>query len=312
MTVKLLGPVSFSHILTLADQDSLLSAISSPAPSAKSLAMTILHKAAASPDDAAHLATLPLLLSHFVYTWLATPQVEIGEQGTRVLTDLLEMDATSEPIRRPSGSAAITINGVTWANGTNGNGDSAPEPRHLKPRGQGALWHRLFRDPSLYIHLYSLPRGKDVFSGADLTPNQTSLAQGRILRILPRLAALDFAAVTNPPQPTLGPVPSQAADAGIDTSTGLLQLAALHMVDRDDVLMHRNLIHFFEGLLSLLRLRVDMGGPERDLIVRTMTGLLADATANDATLRDALRSLPDRTVREEMDALRAFVDQVLP
>ncbi|KAL2761021.1 hypothetical protein ACRALDRAFT_2024889 [Sodiomyces alcalophilus JCM 7366] len=311
LTIKLLGPVSFSHALTLADQDALISALSSPAPSAKALAMTILHKAAASPSDTAHLATMPLLLSHFLHTWLATPQVEVGEKASRVLGDLLETDATAEPIRRPSShTAAITVDGVVWANGSTAT--STAEPAHLRPRGQGTLWHRLFHDPTLYTHLYSLPRGKDILAASDLTAHQTTLAQGRILRILPRLAALNFAAVTQPPQPTLAPVPDQLAGVDVDTSTGLLPFAALRMVDKEDVLMHRNLVHFFEGLLSLLRLRVDMGGPEKDLIVRTMTGLLAEATADDATLRDALRSLPDRTVHEEKDGLRAFVDLVFP
>ncbi|ROT41959.1 hypothetical protein SODALDRAFT_4235 [Sodiomyces alkalinus F11] len=313
LTIKLLGPVSFPQTLALADEDSLIAALSSPAPSAKALAMTILHKAAASPSDVAHLAAMPTLLSHFLHTWLATPQVEIGEKGSRVLGDLLDTDATSEPLHRPSaGAGPITIDGVTWVNGTSNrsNNNNATEARHLRPRGTGALWNRLFHDPTLYTHLYALPRGKDTLPGAPghLSAHQTTLAQGRILRILPRLAALDFRAVTQPPQPTL---PSPPAEVEVDTSIGLLQFAALRMVDKEDVLMHRNLVHFFDGLLSLLRLRADMDGPEKDLIVRTASAILAEATADDPALRDALRSLPERTVPEEADGLRAFVELVL-
>ncbi|CRK24226.1 hypothetical protein BN1723_018127, partial [Verticillium longisporum] len=75
--------------------------------------MAVLHKAI-TPADIAILASMPKLLEHFIRRWLTAPQVEVGERGTRVLGDLLEIDSQSPPLRIPR--EAITVNGVPWTN----------------------------------------------------------------------------------------------------------------------------------------------------------------------------------------------------
>ncbi|KAM0326650.1 hypothetical protein ACHAQA_006519 [Verticillium albo-atrum] len=308
LTIKLLRPVSFTQTLTLADDAALITALSSPAPSANLLAMTILHKAT-SPADVAVLASMPKVLEEFIRRWLSAPQVEVGERGTRLLGDLLEIDSESPPLRTPR--EAITINGVPWTNGsTNGAGAKDELAGHHKPRGQGALWRRITHDADLYNLLVALPQGRDI-SGEVLTEHQTTLAQGRLLRLLPRLAVRDFGIVTKAPPKAGDDELMGGADPEAEArESGLLQFVALKMIDKEDMLMHLSLIDFFETLISLLRVRVAEAGEDQDLIVQTLRRILAAATRDDNLLRAAVQDLPERTVPEEAEGLRAFIQKI--
>lgn len=289
--------MSFSQTLSLADEASLITALSSPAPSANVLAMTILHKATASPSDAAQLAGMPRVLEEYIRTWLSSPDVQVGEKGNKVLGDLLEVDSEVPPLQQVR--HAVTIDGVAWsagpANGLNGS---------RQPTGSGELWQRILNDSSLFNLLLSLAKGQDP-SRDDLTPHQASLAQGRLLRVLPRLAALDFGNVAR----FLGG--DEPMGGTTDQGESLLHFVSISMVDKKDMLMHLSLIDYFEALLSLLRIRVDQGGCDSALIKSTLRRILADATTDDNVLKAAILSLPDRTVPEEAEGLRAFVLEVI-
>ncbi|KAH6683618.1 hypothetical protein F5X68DRAFT_277156 [Plectosphaerella plurivora] len=289
LILKLLTPVSFSQTLTLADESSLIVALSSPAPSANVLAMAILHKAASSAPDTAQLASMPRVLEAFIRTWLSSPDVQVGERGNKLLADLLEVDSVVPPLREVR--HAVTIDGIAWSSGSNGLNGSQ------KPTGTGQLWQRITNDPTIFNLLLSLPTGEDP-SGDCLTPHQTSLAQGRLLRVLPRLAALDFGQVARP----LG---------ASDQNQSLLHFASISMVDKKDMLMHLTLIDYFEALLSLLRIRVEQGGSDNSFITSTLRRIFAEATTDDNVLKAALLGLPDRTVPEEADGLRPFVQSVV-
>ncbi|KAK1984694.1 hypothetical protein LZ30DRAFT_422782 [Colletotrichum cereale] len=285
LTIKLLGPVPFTQTLQLADESSLVAALRSPAPSANLLALALLAKAAASPSDAAILSLMPRVVEDLLRRWLSAPQVEVGEKATRVLGDLLDVDCELPP---PAAAAAAAAGGP------------GHELVRRRAPGQGRMWRRIFHDRELFGLVLSLARGQDPTAndgaGAALSDHQLSLAQGRVLRILPRLAALNIAEVATSPFP----------DLTGSVEIGLLQLAALHMVDKTDTLMHLNLVDFFETLLSVMRVA--------DHSHRTM-GIMKDvvrrATRDDDTLRMALLSLHDRTVPEESDALRTFVRDVM-
>ncbi|OLN81076.1 hypothetical protein CCHL11_09391 [Colletotrichum chlorophyti] len=276
LTIKLLSPVPFTQTLQLADESSLTTALRSPSPSANLLALAILAKASATPSDAAILSLMPRVIEDLLRRWLSSPHVEVGEKASRVLGDLLETDCELPP---PS----VLATGTDLA-------------RRRSP-GQGRMWRRIFHDRELFTLILSLARGQDPSPDYEpLTEHQLSLAQGRILRILPRLASLNIVEVGTSPFPDL----TGSADVG------LLQLAALQMVDKSDLLMHLNLVDFFETLLSVMRV-VDHSH-------RTM-GILKDlvrqATKDDEVLRSALLSLPDRTVPEEADLLRSFIRDVM-
>lgn len=275
MAIKLLGPVSFTQVLSLASEESLIQALQSLAPSANILAMTVLEKAARSPGDAAILSSMADLLAAFLRRWLAAPQVEVGEKGGRVLGDLLDIDCELPP--PPSQDT-----------------QQQQEPLHRvlrKAPGQGKMWRRLFHDRDVYNLVIALCSGRDAETAA--SPHQLSLAQGRLLRVLPRLAALNLPAVA-------------ASDVSA-SGRGLLPFAALQMVDRRDALMHLSLVDFFEALVSVTRVA------ERSAYqAETLRRLLREATADDDVLRAALAGLPDRTVPEEADALRSWLAEIMP
>ncbi|KAI0127192.1 hypothetical protein BJ170DRAFT_683041 [Xylariales sp. AK1849] len=276
LAIKLLGPLNFTQIMSLASEEALIQALESPAASANLLGMEILHKAAKSPSDAAILATMHDVIIVFLAVWLGAPEVRVGEKGSRVLGDLLDVDCDT---RSPDG---LSLNGTAIT--------------LRRPPGQGLMWRRIFNDTQIYNLLLML-----VTAAPHDNPSPTiTLAQGRLLRILPRLAALNLAAVTRTDFPELN-----QKYAHIDTDEGLLQFAALHMVDLEDVLMQLNLIDFFETLLSLQRIT-----PFSTYKMETLKKLVRDATAQDSALKTAILTLPDRTVPEEAGELRSFIHHV--
>ena len=267
----------------------IIQAMRSPAPSANILAMAILEKAAKTPAEAAILAMMKNVLTSFLTQWLSAPQVEVGEKGSRVLGDLLDIDCDTRP------QDGLSLNGMEIA--------------VRNPPGQGLMWRRIFHDRDIYALILSFcsprPHPSPDNSYPDpslprLTDQQRTLAQGRLLRVLPRLAALNLAVLTRSDFPDIN-----QTYAGVNGEFGLLHFAALHMIDNEDTLMHLNLIDFFEALLSIQRIT-----PFSAYKIDTLRSLVSDATAHDPILKAAILSLPDRTVPDEADELRRFIHEV--
>ncbi|KAI1463820.1 uncharacterized protein F4812DRAFT_463380 [Daldinia caldariorum] len=275
LAIKLLAPLNFTQILSLASEEALILALQSPAPSANILAMTVLEKAAKSPGDAAILAMMNSMIKSFIIQWLSAPQVEVGEKGSKILGDLLDIDCDTRP---PDG---LSVNGM--------------EIVVRKPPGQGLLWRRIFNDRDIYDLILSL------CTNHPLGTQQQSLAQGRLLRVLPRLAALNFRAVTWSDFADLNQKYTDSTN-----NRGILHFAALFMVDKEDMLMHLNLIDFFEALLSIQRIT-----PFSTHKIDTLKNIVRDATAQDNVLKAAILTLPERTVPEEADELRQFIQEIL-
>lgn len=295
MTTKLLSPLAFSRVLAIADAPSILSALGSPLPGANLLALTILHKAARSPADAAILSTLPDLFEALVTRWLDAQDVGVGERAARVLGDLLDTDCDA-PI--DDAFPASEVNGV-----------SGSELVKRRVPGHGRLWAMLFgteRIFSILPTLCSSTQSSDAEADTEAPPRterQVSISQGRLLRMLPRLATLNMQEVaTRANFPDLIPMPQSLARL---TGHGLLQWAALAMVDKSDMLMHLSLIDFFETFVSIMRVA---GGETSSIVTHA---LVKAATSNDEQLKEALLSLPDRTVEEEAELLRAYIRKLL-
>ncbi|KAK1759022.1 hypothetical protein QBC47DRAFT_315014 [Echria macrotheca] len=293
LTIKLLRPVSFTQILSLASEESLIQALDSPAPAANILAMTVIHKAAASPADAAILSAMNGLVAALIRRWLAAPQVEVGQKGGKVLGDILDIDCPLPPPPPPS------------------NGAPQTEIVLRKAPGQGRMWDRIFGDRTTYMLLLDLCSGRHPDTSGNA--HQLSLAQGRLLRILPRLAALNLDVLTHSNSAAATPVHLTNGHGGASSppaphrGEGLLPFAALRMVDKTDVLMHLSLVDFFEAFVSLMRLT----GYSADKM-DTIRSLVAEATAEDAVLKDALLTLPDRMVEEEAEDLRRWLREIMP
>ncbi|KAM3516830.1 hypothetical protein NHJ13051_009538 [Beauveria bassiana] len=294
MTAKLLGPLTFSRVLTLADSTSILTALRSPLPSANLLALTMLHKAARGPDDAALLSTLPELVAALLTCWLDTESAAVTERAARVLGDLLRTDCD-------------VVEDVAT------NGAFAAFPAEMFKRrvpGHGHLWNLIFGSEQIFAIIprlcrFASPDNED--NDADSpsrTERQISLAQGRLLRILPRLAVFDLRAISQTSFPELVPLPQNLAR---ETGHGLLQWAALAMIDLSDLLMHYNLIDFFQRFISVMRV-TNCGPPSTTRVIRA---LVKAATANDDLLKTRLTGFPDTLLEDEAEPLRTYIGQLL-
>ncbi|KAG6016245.1 hypothetical protein E4U54_001916 [Claviceps lovelessii] len=293
LTIKLLSPLSFTEALTIADPPSLLTALSSPLSGANLLALAIIRKAAASPSDVSILSTLPKAVEAMIKCWIATEDVGVGERAARVLGDLLETDCE------------IPDNGIDEASPQIGT-DCNEEVVKRRVAGHGRLWKLILSSrPNL-----SLIQQHCSFDATEQAPSRTArevtISQGRLLRLLPRLCTMNIAVLSRSFHPDLFVLPAAEAAYGAELGQGLLQWTALGMVDKSDMLMHLNLVDFFETLVSVMRVS------QRSLTLDTfMNKLVTAAIQSDDQLKGALRTLPDRTVEEEAEDLRTYITGLL-
>jgi hypothetical protein len=233
------------------------------------------------------------VLAEVVKTWMGSAHTGVGERAARVLGDLLEVDCEIVGQREVNGVSEITY-----------------PPRRRRSPGDGAVWRLLFNDgpilTSIVLHcsltLSSLvaPSSPEL---AQRTNRQITISQGRLLRLLPRLAALD-----------IRPLIARTALFTDATVPNILGFAALDMVDRQDVLMALMVVDFFETLVSVARVS-DQGDSTR-LKDQAVGELIKAAIAQDSSegnedLERALRTLPDRTVEEEAEGLRSYLRMIL-
>ncbi|KAL7795182.1 hypothetical protein V8C37DRAFT_374755 [Trichoderma ceciliae] len=290
LTIKLLSPLTFTRTLTIADPPSILTALTSPLPGANLLALAIIHKATKTPTEAALLSTLPDVVEALVSRWLESPDVGVGERAAKVLGDLLETDC--ETIRGEG------VNGVGNQNNVNGF-----EVVKRRLPGYGRLWRLILLQRPL-LELIKTLCSPETADPPTRPRHQTSLSQGRLLRLLTRLSTLDIRAISQTAFPDLFPLPTAAAQAA---GQGILQWAALSMVSKsEDILMHLNVIDFFETFVSVMR--ISHLTTEEKTVVKN---LVRAAAQDDEQLKEALRGLPNRTVEEEAESLRAYIGEIL-
>lgn len=222
----------------------------------------VIEKAARSSGDTAVLSIMKGVVEAFVQTWLSTPHVEVGEKATQALGSLLEVDCDRRPIN-------TKMNGMDLTTRT--------------PPVQGLLWRRLFQDRGIYELIYSLCSFETVANGERrLDERQKTLAQARVLRLLPRLAPLDFHSISHSNFPDI------EAQYGLRSGQhGLLWFAAADMVNKEeDMLMHITVIDFFAEFLEVMS--------TTDVTQSTMNylaALLKEVTQTDQTMYKSLESI---------------------
>ncbi|PQE06201.1 hypothetical protein CJF30_00005149 [Rutstroemia sp. NJR-2017a BBW] len=259
LSVKLLQPISFSQALSLASEDALVLALRSPVPAANILAITIIEKASKSPGHVATLSNMKVLIENLVRTWLSNPDVGVGEKATQALGALLDTDCDHR--------ASIT------------RGVRDMDIDDQKPPGQGLLWRRLFQDQDVYEMFFALCSSKSTAPDEDrLDEKQKSLAQARLLRLLPRLGALDARILCHSSSPD---VDRRYVSPGGEP--GLLYFAAMEMVDKEDLLMHMTLTIFFLEFLEAIS-TTDISGPTKEYIA----SMLRRAMRADLELRQSV------------------------
>ncbi|RKF59424.1 hypothetical protein OnM2_060050 [Erysiphe neolycopersici] len=230
LSEKLLRSLEFTQLLTVASEESLLLALQSPFPAANLLGINIISKASWAPSHTAILSNMKPLVQKLIQVWLSSPDVAVGEAATQTLGDLLEMDCNCRKV--------LSSSLISRVRGLNIGSDI--------PLGQGLLWRRIFQDHDIYKLLFSLcdlsSHGKEE---SHIDVRQISIAQGRLLRLLPRLATLNFHTITQSQFPII-------EQTYIGRPSGILYFAATKMIDKKDVLMNMILITFFGDLLSLM------------------------------------------------------------
>ncbi|KAG5955571.1 hypothetical protein E4U58_007047 [Claviceps cyperi] len=296
LTTKVLSPLSFTQRLEIADPPSLLTALSSPLPGVNLLAFTIIRKAADSPSDVSILRALPNLVEEMVRCWLATESVDVGELAARVLRELLETDCDV-----PQYYAVDDQDSQTCA-------DSNETDAERRVPGHGQLWQLIFSSrPSLsLIQRYCSVEAETTDGALPRAMHQVTISQGRLLRLLPRLCAMNYPGLSRCVYPDLFVLPSTELGR---VGQGLLQWAALGMVDRRDFLMNLNLIDFFETLVSIMR-RCKRS-LELDSLMGNMVKTAIQLDDSDYRVEVSLKTLPSRTVEEEAEPLRAYITDLL-
>ncbi|PHH80028.1 hypothetical protein CDD82_2012 [Ophiocordyceps australis] len=285
LATKLIGPLSFTDTLALTDIPTLLTALRSPLPGAQLLALTILDKAAATPDDASIIASLPQLVYELIRCWLASRDVGSSQRAAKVIGNLLETDCDLVP-------------DVT-------NGVDAKTTDRVKRRlpGYARIWRLMLMEHRCLSLIMSLCSPSDSDHDSSRAIHAVTLSQGRLLGLLPRLAALNLLPLTECDFPDLFPLDRDTSQL---VGRGLLQWATLNMVDKSDHLMRLTLVGFIETFVSIMR--VSHRTNERDQIVEN---IVQAAIRDDPGVKNALQTLPDRTVEEESDPLRSYIAEIM-
>ncbi|KAI5457140.1 hypothetical protein BGZ63DRAFT_395506 [Mariannaea sp. PMI_226] len=282
LATRLMAPLSLSHCLNIVDWDSIVVALKSPVPGAVLLALGIVQKATRDIEDIRLLSNHPEVLDEILQVWLANPDVGASSQANNVLDELLTADCPNLPENAPP------VNGHFL-----GIAHEMPKSRFY---GDGVIWRYMFQQR----------RGLSIISALckpEIPTRVTGYAQSRLLRILPRLVHLNYRAVCEIPFPDLLTMPEPLRAR---VGTGLLQWAALNMVDMTDVILPYILTGFFEAFVSIMRISNRVH--EKDELVRTF---MKAATEQYAWLEQTLRTLPDRTIEEEAEPLSIYINQLL-
>lgn len=276
--------------MQLASEEALSQALRSTAPAANILAITVIEKAARSPSDTAILSIMKQVIEDLLRTWLSSPDVGVGKRATEALGNLLQVDSD----RKNFTGIKERLEDLHISTQFHINSNQAP--------GQGLLWRRIFHDREIYELILTLCSSATTDQGpGGLDERQKTLAQGRLLDLLPRLAVLDFQEISSTHFPDITTVPNRH-----HAEYGLLGFAALDMVsDSEDILMRVTLVHFYAEFLNVMS-QTELTKSTTD----RLAGLMKVVIASDASTRRSLESIvvnPDSS--PELVDLYGKIDQ---
>lgn len=181
------------------------------------LILALLRKATFNAADAASVAGMQDTMLALVRLWLWTDDTGVAGQCSELLLDLLKVDQEIQ---------------------------TDPDA-HLPTGGQGLVWKRIFGDRDVYTLFFAVCSATGPQS---VKPNKThrTLAQARLMEWLPKVGTMDWNTISKSHHPDV------ESSYGLQPDAGLLDFAALHMVDfKDDVLMHVCLIDFYSNILRI-------------------------------------------------------------
>jgi hypothetical protein len=186
--------------------------VTQPVSPVQLLCLAYLMRASQTPSGAAFVATNEPLSKCLFEVWLLDENTEVADRALEVINALLTVD-------HPQSNTLI------------GTGMA---------QGQGLFWRRIFHDPALYTFIFEATRGIETPRDVQgiRTPKQRQgmpgITQGRLFDFISRLAALDWTPMTMTAfhEFEAGFYGLQLTEEG-----GLLCYAALHMIDKNDILM---------------------------------------------------------------------------
>jgi hypothetical protein len=213
VATKVVAPLSYDHIASL----DLLPGLALNAAPFHELILSLLDKAA-NANDTIRLAAQPDLIRALVILWLCAQNIATSEQAGELLFRYLKVSKN-----RPE---SLDI-------------DNAPK------YGEGPMWKRLFGDKDIYELFFGICSLDANVRLLDVSKNDRTLAQSRLMDWLPRVGALDWNTILKSQHPTV------SQKYGLQPEEGLLPFAARKMVDAvNDILMHIRLLEFYRQLLE--------------------------------------------------------------
>jgi hypothetical protein len=269
LLIRLLSPFAFSDVLAFDPPVNFAAGldVGFDAPEGmmlpfNRLMLALLEKATASSSDAATVAAKPEVVQALVKLWLCSADTGVSTTASKLLIDLLRVD--HEVFEHPA--------------------------QQVPSGGQGLMWKRIFGDRNVYGTFFEACSFKTQV--LKLSKNQRTLAQARLLEWLPTVTRMDWGTVSRSHHTDI------ESASGLTDGEGLLDFAALHMVDfADDVLMYRCLIDFFADLLDVM---LEKETPATSVEKSTALDYLTEKGLHDRTANIYLQSTAEMDVMESM------------
>ena len=230
---KVVSLVPFEVLQPLIPSDKLENGLQSPLQATYAVApvqllcLAYLMRASQTPSGAAFVATNEPLSKCLVEVWLLDEKTEVADRALDVVVALLEVD-------HPQNNIMIGT-GMT--------------------QGQGLFWRRIFHDRAIYSFIFEATRGiRSVRDEAGLrTPKQQQgmpgITQARLFDFIARLAPLDWAPMTST---AFRDFEEEFYGLKLTEEGGLLCYAALHMIDKDDIVMVALRQELFANLMGTI------------------------------------------------------------
>ena len=212
---------TFSNVLSIQPPVDFVTGLIVQSPPINIVTISLLEKACYSASDVSIVAGKAEVVRALIRTWLFTENTLVAQSALIFLVKALNID---HPVSKGGESATI------------------PTGESTLPKGQGLMWRRIFHDKDVYGQIFSLCGLTTIGQDGQLNRSGKTIAQARLLDFLKIFA--DHETVNN------SQIPEVERLYGLKEG-GLLQFAALHMVDyKEDVLIHMTLIDFFRAYLS--------------------------------------------------------------
>ncbi|KAK6336147.1 hypothetical protein TWF696_001713 [Orbilia brochopaga] len=207
LLIALLEPICFSDLLSLTTPAEILPTLTFPNAHIQLMGLKLLQKATASPSEARSLASHPELVASIVNLSLVASNTEVADLAAKTLLDLLNVDLVG-----PGGV------------------------------GEGLIWRRVFGDKDIYQIFFDNCSWKN--KSASMSRAEKTLAQARLLAMLPKMAGMNWEVVSRSHFPQV-----EARFEGEGTLDGLLGFATAMVEMEFDVLMYMTVIEFYSDFL---------------------------------------------------------------